>query len=63
MGTHNNTYFWEDGVLMRTPYHINGKNLVVVPQFARTKIMQLAHNSFVAGHFGRERTLELLRRG
>ena len=55
VGTHNSTYFWEDGVLMTTPYHISRKNLVVVPQFARTRVMQLAHNSLVAGHFGRER--------
>ena len=62
VGTHNSTYFLEDGVLMRTLFHINGKNLVVVPQFVRTKVMQLAHNSLAVGHFGRERMLELLRR-
>ena len=62
VGTRNSTYFLEDGVLMRTPFHINGKNLVVVPQFVRTKVMQLAHNSLVVGHFGRERMLELLTR-
>ena len=62
VGTHNSTYFLEDVVLMRTPYHINGMNLVVVTLFARTKVVQLALNSLVAGHFGRERTLELLRR-
>lgn len=47
---------------MRSPYHINGKNLVMVPRLARVKVMQLAHNSMIAGHFGRERTLEAIRR-
>ena len=36
---------------MRTPYQTNGKSLVMVPQVARGKVMQLAHNSMIAGHF------------
>ena len=58
----NSPYFWQDGILMRMPYHIQGKDLVVVPKAARVKVLQLAHNSMTAGHFGQERTMEANRR-
>ena len=47
---------------MRKPYHIQGKNLVVVPKAARVKVLQLAHNSMTAGHFGQERMMEAIHR-
>ena len=31
---------------------------VVLPQSLRTKILKLAHNKLMAGHMGRERTLQ-----
>ena len=34
-GKENSPYFWQDGILMRKPYHIQGKDLVVVPKAAR----------------------------
>ena len=43
---------------MRKPYHVQGKDLIVVPKVAHLKVLQLAHNSVIAGHFGLERTLE-----
>jgi hypothetical protein len=38
------------------------KNRIYVPQGLRQSIIQSEHNSKVAGHFGRDRTLELLTR-
>ena len=61
-GKENSPYFWQDGILMRKPYHIQGKDLVVVSKAARVKVLQLAHNSMTAGHFGQERTIETIRR-
>ena len=54
-------YFWKDDILMRQPYHTNGKELVIIPKAAKTKVLQLDHNSLLAGHFGRARTLEAIR--
>ena len=34
----------------------------IVPKAARVKVLQLAHNSMTAGHFGQERTMEAIRR-
>ena len=58
----DNPYSWKEGILMRTTYQTNGKSLVMVQQVARGKVMQLAHNSMIAGHFGREKTLEAISR-
>ena len=44
-------YFWENGLLLRKPYCVMGKDLVIVPKGARNKVMRLAHVSMVAGHF------------
>jgi hypothetical protein len=38
------------------------KNSIYVPEGLRQRVMQSEHDSKVAGHFGRERTLELLTR-
>ena len=61
-GKENSPYFWQDGILMRKPYPIQGKDLVMVPKAARVKVLQLAHNSMTAGHFGQEGTMEAIRR-
>ena len=61
-GKENSPYFWQDGILMRKPYHIQGKDLLVVTKAARVEVLQLAHNSMTAGHFGQERTMEAIRR-
>ena len=61
-GKENGSYIWQDGILMRKSYHIQGKDLVVVPKVARVKVLQLAHNSITAGHFGQEREMEAIRR-
>ena len=58
----NRLYFWKEKILMRKPYHVQGKDLIVVPKVACVKVLQLAHNSVIAGHFGLERTLEAVRR-
>ena len=47
---------------MRKPYHVHGKDLMVVPKVAHAKDLQLAHNSVIAGHFGLERMLEEVNR-
>ena len=33
-GKENSPYFWQEGLLMRKSYHIQGKDLVVVPKAA-----------------------------
>ena len=38
-----------------------GGGLIIVPRAARSKVLSLAHNTPVAGHFGRERTLATIR--
>ena len=48
---------------MRTPYQTNRESLVMVSQAERGKVVQLAHNSRIAGHFGREKTLEAIGQG
>ena len=30
----NSQYFWDKGLLMRQPYHMGGKNLILIPQCA-----------------------------
>ena len=57
----NSPCFWQDGILMRKFYHIQGKDLVMVPKAAQVEVLQLAHNSMTAGHFGLERTMEAIR--
>ena len=54
-------YFWSNGILMRKPYHTLGKNLIVVPKVAQRKILSMAHNTPIAGHFARDRTLHAIR--
>ena len=46
---------------MRKPYHVLGKDLIVLPKVARRKVLTMAHNTSWAGHFGRERTLHSIR--
>ena len=36
------------------------KNLVIVPKGARNKVMRLAYISMVAGHFAKDRTLQMI---
>ena len=47
---------------MKKPYHVQGKDLIVIPKVAHVKVLQLAHNSVIAGQFRLERTLEAVRR-
>ena len=54
-------YFWSNGILMRKPYHTLGKKLIVVPKVAQRKILSMAHNTPIAGHFARDRTLHAIR--
>ena len=54
-------YFWSNGILMRKPYHTLGKNLIVVPKVTQRKILSMAHNTPIAGHFARDRTLHAIR--
>ena len=54
-------YYWADSLLMRKPYHPQGKALVNVPAIARTQGLRMAHNTPIAGHFGKERTLQAIR--
>ena len=51
-------YFWSNRILMRKPYHTLGKNVIVVPKVAQRKILSMAHNTPIAGHFARDQTLQ-----
>ena len=53
--------FWSNVILMRKTYHTLGKNLIVVPKVAQRKILSMAHNTPIAGHFARDRTLHAIR--
>ena len=61
----NGTYFRKDELLLRTPYHTlvgwGGGKLIIVSRAPRSKMLSLAHNTPVAGYFGRERTLATIR--
>ena len=46
---------------MRKPYHPQGKALVIVLAITRTQVLRMAHNTPIAGHFRRERTLQAIR--
>ena len=54
-------YFWRGRLLMREPYQHLGKNLLIMPTIARQRVLTMAHNSPIGGHFGRERTLQSIR--
>ena len=47
-------YYWADNLLIRKPHHPKEKALVIVPAIARTQVLRIAHNTPIAGHFGRE---------
>ena len=46
---------------MREPYHESGKNLIILPMIARNKVLHMAHNTLIAGHFSKDRTLHAIR--
>ena len=54
-------YLWEKGLLVRKPYLTRRKDLILVPRESRTEILKMAHCSPMAGHFGRARTLAIIR--
>ena len=54
-------YYWADNLLMRKPYYPQGKALVIVSAISRTQVLRMAHSTPIAGHFGRERTLQAIR--
>ena len=56
-GINKEPYFWHKGLLMRKPYNTLGKDLIMVPKVARSRILRMAHNSPIAGHYASERTL------
>ena len=47
--------------LMRKPYNTLGKDLIMVPKVARSRILRMAHNSPIAGHNASERTLSTIK--
>ena len=48
---------------MRELYQILEKNLLITPKIARQKVLTMAHNSQIEGHFGRVKTLQTIRGG
>ena len=60
-GRESEPYFWREGLLVREPYQPLGKSLLIISTVARGKVLAMAHNSPVGGHFGRERTLQSIR--
>ena len=55
-------YTWERGLLLRQPLVPEGKKLIMVLDRNRDEILHLFHSSPVAGHFGQERTMDIIRR-
>ena len=60
-GINKEPYFWHKGVLIRKPYNTLGKDLIMVPKVTRSRILRMAHNSPIAGHYASERTLRTIR--
>ena len=60
-GKEERPYFWKEGILMREPYQALGKSLIIVPSVARERVLRMAHHSPISGHFGKERTLHMIR--
>ena len=54
-------YFWKEDILMREPYYVSGKELIMVPRVTRNKVLRMAHNTPIAGHFSWDRTLHAIR--
>ena len=54
-------YFWKGGLLMKEPYQSLGKYLLILPEIAQERVLNMAHNSPIGGHFGRGRTLKSIR--
>ena len=54
-------YFWQGGLLTREPHQPLGKSLLIIHTIARQRVLTMAHNSPIGGHFGRERTLQSIR--
>ena len=54
-------YFWKEDILMREPYHVSGKELIMVPRVARNKVLRMAHDTPIAGHFSRDMMLHVIR--
>ena len=54
-------YFWKEDILMREPYHVSGKELIRVSRVARNKVLRMAHNTPIAGHFNRDRMFHAIR--
>ena len=46
---------------MRKPYHFLAKSLSIIPILARQKVLSMAYNSPIAGHFGIDCTLQTIR--
>ena len=57
----DDVYFYYNNILMRKPYHVLGKDLIVLPKVARRKVLTMAHNTPWAGHFGQKRALHSIR--
>ena len=60
-GVNEEPYFWHKGVLMRKPYNTLEKDLTIVPKVARSRILRMAHNFPIAGHYTSERILSTIR--
>ena len=54
-------YTWEGGLLLSEPLVPGGKKLIMMPDRNWDEILHLANSSPVAGHFGQERTMDIIR--
>ena len=55
-----NPYFWQGGLLMRKPYQILGKNLLIMPKIACQKVLTMAHNFPMEDTLGERKPCRLL---
>ena len=54
-------YTWERGLLLMQPLVPGGKMLIMVPDRKRDEILRPTHSPPVTGHFGQERTMDIIR--
>ena len=60
MNGNSELYFSRDGVLTKLPFHAVGKYLIIISKVALHRILIMAHNTPITGHFAREQTVHAI---
>ena len=44
-GRKGEPYFWKNGLLMRKPYQLGGKDVIIIPNVTRQNVFKVDHTS------------------